>query len=231
MRQPLIITEYLERPLLDYIREQNCARRGRCNSYLDTIKRLGIPREEIEKSKRLREEPTHQLSRKEIETYVFGKTLRRPCFDMMYSADGTAKCSWIDSLDDTEQKLAWEIRNRLGLIYRPDESYGVPVHQKGTWTWGSDGQSIVRDFGSCYPTPFKTEFFFQNNGLLAVKSHNINQTIWYDLLIFNSDQVLDSFGVSWSEIQSHTNVPSNNQREISANAFPQHMHDSEWRAG
>ncbi len=231
MDQTIIITDYLERPLIDYIREENCARRGRCNSYLDTAKRLEIPQEHIEQPKRFREEPTHQLSRQEIETYVLGKTLRRPCFDLMLMPDGSAKCSWIDSLDDTEQKLAWKIRNRLGLTHRPDESFGVPVYQKGTWVWDQDGRSIIRNFGSCYPTPFKTEFFFQKNGLLSIKSHNINLTIWYDLFVFNSDQVLDHFGVSWSEIEAYTNVASNNQREISANAFPQHKQDSDWRAG
>lgn len=225
MNRNVRIIEYLERPLIDYIKEERCARRGRCQSYLDTLQRLGIPRDEIEKPKRFRREPFLQLNREEIERFVMNKTLRRPCFDLLFLSDGTAKCSWIDSLDDTETELAWALRNRLGLTYKPDESYGVPVFKKGTWVWGDDGCSIIRDFGTCYDRPFKTEFFFQENGLLSVKSHNMNQTIWYDLFVFNSDEVLDYYGVSWGEIENFTNVRSNNDREVRANAFPQHEAD------
>ncbi|MBY0385823.1 hypothetical protein K2X05_11760, partial [bacterium] len=74
MKNIVTVTNYTERPLIDYIREANCARRGRCNSYLDTTKRMGIERESIEQSKRFRKEPEHQLSRSEVETYVLGHT-------------------------------------------------------------------------------------------------------------------------------------------------------------
>ena len=225
MLKELTTTQYQEPDLSEYIKSYKCARRGRLQAYYDVIDRLGINRKDIYKKKSQREFPKQKLSRIEIEKHLIGKTLRRPCFDMLFSADGTAKSSWIDSLDDIPKKLELFHRKRLGLTKKPDITYAVPVFHSGSWTWGN-GSSLIRDFRPCYPTPFKTEFYIQKNGLLAIISHNQNQTIWYDVIVFNSDEVLTNYGVSWEQIASYINIKNNNLREIIANNVPQYCGDT-----
>jgi len=226
----LKVLSYSQKPLKDYIADNVCARRGRCESYLETAEINGILREDIEKPKRLREAPAQRLNRAEIEKLVLGKTLRRPCFDLFFSADGTAKCSWVDSLDDIPKSEEDRYRAELGLTYKPDISYALPIFHQGTWQWGNDEMSIIRDFGSCYGKPLKTEFFVQDNGLLSVKSHNENETIWYDLLVLDSDLVDSDFCVKWEDIENIIDHRENNLREYQANSAPQHLHDEVKRA-
>ena len=230
MKNRLLITHPQEAPLKDYVIAESCARRGRLKAYYEVADRIGVPRTDIYRKKKFRDKPQIQLTQQEIEQFVFGKTLRRPCFDLVFLADGTAKASWVDSLDDTEQNLASSIRERLQLTHKPDESYAVPVFNTGTWKWNPEKpNSIIRDFGTCYPKPFATEFFFQENGLISIASNNLHGIYWYDLLILDKDDLLDDFGVSWSDIENVTNVSSNNQREQKANLVPQFRGDTEIR--
>ena len=210
--------------LKSYIIKNKSASVAGIESYLSSLKEMGIPRSEVDRPKRNRELPSNKLTKKEIKKYIIGKTLRRPCFDIFFSHNGICKSSWVDTLEDVKEDIALKERKKLGLMNVTQ--HVLVYNHKAYWYWS--GNKMFRDFGTLYDKPLKTEFFFQNNGLLSLKSYNNNMTIWYDLLILNGDYVTN-FGVNWNQISNHIDVHANNKREFQANAVPQFQGDRKLR--